>query len=168
MSVSSHDTHKQSETGRKPTLGTGENPPFGWYYFGPEPPWKTSGAAPSSRDTNADASGEDNTDLMRAFDRLSRGEVNAETIGKLFDLKDRDFWKGALAGAAAALAANNLPALKAMAASVMAGAFAQATPAKPAAASTAKTDKAPDPHSKEHSGTQQAPDQTTQEEETSV
>lgn len=49
---------------------------------------------------------------MQAFDRLARGDVSAETLGMLFNLRDRDFWKGAVAGSAVALA--NLPALKAM------------------------------------------------------
>jgi hypothetical protein len=52
-----------------------------------------------------------NSDFKEAFDRLSRGDLSAETIGKLLGLDDTDFWKGALVGAAAALLATNLPAL---------------------------------------------------------
>lgn len=48
---------------------------------------------------------------MEAFDRLSRGDLSADTIGKLFNLKDRDFWTGAVVGAAGALLATNLPTL---------------------------------------------------------
>ena len=108
-------------------------PPYGWYYFGPEPACRTrrrqtpggahrmvsgmamlalssghhgpsGGAAPpygQARDHN--------TDLKEAFDRLSRGDLSADTIGKLLGLDDRDFWTGALLGAAAALLATNLP-----------------------------------------------------------
>lgn len=50
--------------------------------------------------------------MKEAFDRLSRGDLSAESLGKLLDLDDREFWKGALVGAAATLIATNLPALK--------------------------------------------------------
>lgn len=56
----------------------------------------------------------DNADFKEAFDRLSRGDLSADTIGKLLGLDHSDFWKGALVGAAAALLANNLPALVTM------------------------------------------------------
>ncbi|MGZ9090284.1 MAG: hypothetical protein ACXW3T_01505 [Rhodoplanes sp.] len=107
-------------------------PPYGWYYFGPEPAWSqpganawrgashgighgdagpssghhgpSGGAAPPYGQTRVD-----NSDLTEAFDRLSRGDLSADTIGKLLNLDDRDFWTGALLGAAAALLATNLP-----------------------------------------------------------
>ena len=117
--------------------GPGAPPPVGWYYFGPEPPW-VAGCAPGwgpqagpgqGGAQNGPQSGfgsgfgpgsgpgpqqPDNRDLMQAFDRLARGDVSAETLGMLFNLRDRDFWKGAVAGSAVALALANLPALKAM------------------------------------------------------
>jgi hypothetical protein len=115
-------------------------PPHGWYYFGPEPPW--AGGAPhhgrhhddrrdSGRNRGHDG-GHANADLMEAFDRMSRGDLGAETIGKLFDVTDRDFWKGALVGSAAALALSNLPALKALFGAAVAS--AGGAMAKPAAA----------------------------------
>ena len=112
-------------------------PPFGWYYFGPEPPFAQSGANPGqggpqgmgydhacqtawhhggargAASPYAQARG-DNNDLKEAFDRLSRGDLSADTIGKLLNLDDRDFWTGALVGAAAALLATNLPTLMSM------------------------------------------------------
>ncbi|MEG6508988.1 hypothetical protein V6C03_08390 [Methyloligella sp. 2.7D] len=69
---------------------------------------------------------DENAAHKEAFERLSRGNVDAETIAKLLSLDERDFWKGALVGAGAALLATNLPALKAM----LAGALAAATPDK--------------------------------------
>lgn len=77
-------------------------PPEGWYYFGPQPPWATA----------TDRSGPDAAQLKEAFDDLSRGEVNAETLGKLFSLDDRHFWTGAVVGAGVVLALSNLPAIK--------------------------------------------------------
>ncbi len=107
-----------------PGLGSsGGAPPFGWYYFGPEPPvLRTNGPssfspgeshethAPDARSGGINA--HRNADLKEAFDRLSRGDLSADTIGKLLGIDDREFWKGALIGAAAALLANNLPILK--------------------------------------------------------
>ncbi|WP_444429603.1 hypothetical protein ACTTAM_13525 [Rhodobacter capsulatus] len=141
--------------------GFGAAPPVGWYYFGPEPPW-VSGCAPgwgpqaaAGQAGTGQAGGgpgfqggaqagpqpqPDNRDLMQAFDRLARGDVSAETLGMLFNLRDRDFWKGAVAGSAVALALANLPALKAMFAGLAAQGFgmgAMATP--PAAAKPAPT-----------------------------
>lgn len=113
-------------------------PMAGWYYFGPEPPWANPAAnswqgAPHGSGYGEAAcggghhhhhapgggaygvhhqhAGDDSTDLMEAFDRLSRGDLSADTIGKLFNLKDRDFWTGAVVGAAGALLATNLPTL---------------------------------------------------------
>ncbi len=51
---------------------------------------------------------------MQAFDKMSRGEVDAQTLGSLLNLNDRDFWKGALVGSAAVLLLSNLPALTSM------------------------------------------------------
>jgi hypothetical protein len=53
-----------------------------------------------------------NAQFKDAFDRLSRGDVSIETISKLLNLDDREFWKGAIVGAAAALLVSNLPAVK--------------------------------------------------------
>ena len=96
-----------------------KHPPHGWYYYGPEPPW-AGGAAGGGAGPHADGK-----DLMEAFDRLSRGEMNAETLGHFLNPRDREFWKGALLGSMAALALANMPALKAMAAG-LAGQAAQA------------------------------------------
>ncbi|MBN9673486.1 hypothetical protein [Roseibium aggregatum] len=118
--------------------GHGQNgqPPHGWYYFGPQPPWAGGGQGPfgaaggSAGDAGVQPDAEaGNQDLMDAFNRLSRGDLSAETLGKLFDLKDRDFWKGALLGSAAVLAVSNMPAIKALIASFTASAFSQNTPA---------------------------------------
>ena len=84
--------------------------------------------------------GADNADLMQAFDRLARGDLSAETLGALFNIRDRDFWKGAVAGSIAALALANLPTIKAFASMVGAQAFAAARPAPPAAAAEASGD----------------------------
>jgi hypothetical protein len=107
-------------------------PLVGWYYFGPEPPWVNPAAhiwqaAPNGSGYGqaswsggyhgavgggaAHKSSDDSADLKEAFDRLSRGDLSADTIGKLLNLKDRDFWTGALVGAAGALLATNLPML---------------------------------------------------------
>jgi hypothetical protein len=106
-------------------------PLVGWYYFGPEPPWANpaanawqgapygpghgrAGCAGGRNPTGGGAghhASDDSADLMEAFDRLSRGDLSADTIGKLFNLKERDFWTGALVGAAGALLATNLPTL---------------------------------------------------------
>lgn len=99
------------------------HPPHGWYYFGPEPPWAQAPAEGRHGPVDArygatdshgrsDDTGHDNADLMAAFDKMSRGELSAETLGTLFSLNDRDFWKGALVGSAVVLALSNLPALK--------------------------------------------------------
>ncbi len=71
------------------------------------------------------AGGPDNRDLMEAFDRLARGDLSAETFGRLLNLDDRDFWKGALVGSVAVLALTNMPAIRA----AMAGLGAQASAA---------------------------------------
>ncbi len=113
-------------------------PSSGWYYFGPPPPWSQSappnataawpygpyqaghaaaggtGWGNASAGATAAPHGQGrvaNADFKEAFDRLSRGDVSADTIGKLLGLDDSDFWKGALVGAAAALLASNLPIL---------------------------------------------------------
>ena len=115
--------------------GDGAAPPYGWYYFGPEPAWSQLGAnqggpyGMESRDAGPTAGHHgpaggaappygqariDNADLKEAFDRLSRGDLSADTIGKLLGMDDRDFWTGAVLGAAAALLATNLPAIMSM------------------------------------------------------
>lgn len=127
--MSKHDDGDQPRNPGRGEPGAGATPPVGWYYFGPEPPW-VAGCAPGwgpqagpgqGGAQNGPQSGfgpgpqqPDNRDLMQAFDRLARGDVSAETLGMLFNLRDRDFWKGAVAGSAVALALANLPALKAM------------------------------------------------------
>jgi len=134
--MSNHDDDDDDRRGGGP--GPGAAPPVGWYYFGPEPPWGAgcapgwgtpTGAGPRSQGAaqNGPQSGPppDNRDLMQAFDRLARGDVSAETLGMLFNLRDRDFWKGAVAGSAVALALANLPALKAMLAGLAAQGFGQ-------------------------------------------
>ncbi len=115
----------------------GSPPPFGWYYFGPEPAWPQTGAAASPGGAHAMGLGDggptaghhaaaggaappygqarvDHADLKEAFDRLSRGDLSADTIGKLLGMDDRDFWTGAVLGAAAALLATNLPTIMSM------------------------------------------------------
>ena len=117
--------------------GDGAAPPYGWYYFGPEPAWSQLGANASQGGAHEMGHGDggptaghhgpaggaappygqtrvDNSDLKEAFDRLSRGDLSADTIGKLLNLDDRDFWTGAVLGAAAALLATNLPTLMSM------------------------------------------------------
>ncbi|TKD14467.1 hypothetical protein FBT96_18255 [Rhodobacter capsulatus] len=130
------------DDGREPRQGQGPGfgaaPPVGWYYFGPEPPWGAgcapgwgpqAGPGPAAGFQGGAQLGPqpqpqpDNRDLMQAFDRLARGDVSAETLGMLFNLRDRDFWKGAVAGSAVALALANLPALKAMFAGLAAQGF---------------------------------------------
>jgi|GEM_PF-2451986 len=105
--------------GHEHSRGAGELP-HGWYYYGPQPPWA---AGPPT------GGGADNSELMEAVDRLSRGDVSPSTLGKLFNLNDRDFWTGALVGSAAVLVLTNLPAVKAfvgdLSASVMGGSAAQ-------------------------------------------
>ncbi|ODS01391.1 hypothetical protein AUC68_00585 [Methyloceanibacter methanicus] len=120
--------------------------PFGWYYYGPEPPafppygnagYGAAGAPgmmhggvfgpagdPYRAGPGADAyaSHDRNAAYKEAFDRLSRGHVDADTIGKLLSLDDDGFWKGALIGAGAALLATNLPTLKTMFAGAFTGA----------------------------------------------
>ncbi|KQB12099.1 hypothetical protein H9N28_11125 [Rhodobacter capsulatus] len=167
--MSKHDDEDQPRSPGRGEPGVGATPPVGWYYFGPEPPW-VAGCAPGwgpqagpgqggagwGGAQNGPNSGfgpgfgaapgpqePDNRDLMQAFDRLARGDVSAETLGMLFNLRDRDFWKGAVAGSAVALALANLPALKAMFAGLAAQGFgmggmgAMGTP--PAAAKPAPT-----------------------------
>lgn len=90
----------------------GQQPPEGWYYYGKESPWGEQAAGQSG----------DTADLKQAFDKLSRGDVDADMLGKLFALDDRHFWKGALVGAGVVLAMSNLPAIKAFLAMAMAGA----------------------------------------------
>lgn len=122
----------QAEHGARPGEAATEGlPPYGWYYFGPEPPlpqpdtnvWQGGpyghGHAGETRHQHAMGGGaspfgpasDPSGDLKEAFDRLSRGDLSADTIGKLLNLNDRDFWTGALVGAAAALLASNLPTL---------------------------------------------------------
>ena len=55
----------------------------------------------------------DTGDALEAFVRLSRGDPSAETLGKLLDLDDRKFWKGARVGSVAVLAPTTLPAIRA-------------------------------------------------------
>lgn len=157
--MSKHDDDDDDRRGGG--LGPGAAPPVGWYYFGPEPPW-VAGCAPGWGPQAGPGPGgaqngpqpgfgagfgpgqgpqqPDNRDLMQAFDRLARGDVSAETLGMLFNLRDRDFWKGAVAGSAVALALANLPALKAMFAGLAAQGFGMGgmTP-PPAAAKPAPT-----------------------------
>ncbi|KGJ06661.1 hypothetical protein SAMN04487972_102295 [Paracoccus halophilus] len=85
--------------------------PEGWYYYGAQPPWQAAASA-----------GTKAADLKQAFDKLSRGDVDADTLGKLLALDDKHFWKGALVGAGVVLALTNLPMLKAVMANAMAGA----------------------------------------------
>lgn len=130
-----HDQTPQHTHHDAPHEASDGQPPHGWYYFGPQPPWSSgashqgqgsfrhqhgaaeehgsTGQNPMGHGPQDNASG-DNSDLMEAFDRMSRGDVNAETLGKMFSLNDRDFWKGALVGSAAVLLISNLPALKSM------------------------------------------------------
>jgi hypothetical protein len=112
-------------------------PPYGWYYFGPEPAWSQLGANASQGGAHEMGPGDggptaghhgaargaappygqariDSADLKEAFDRLSRGDLSADTIGKLLGMDDRDFWTGAVLGAAAALLATNLPTIMSM------------------------------------------------------
>ncbi len=121
--------------------------PFGWYYYGPEPPafqpygntaasdaQGNSGTIPGATHGPAGDPGgpsahqhhmgerDELAAYKEAFDRLSRGDVSADTIGKLLSLDEREFWKGALVGAAAVLLASNLPTLKAMFAGMAASA----------------------------------------------
>jgi hypothetical protein len=84
-------------------------PPYGWYYYGPGP---SPIAPPAAASPNGEAA--DSSQFKEAFDRLSRGDLSAETISKLLKLDDADFWKGALVGAAVALLATNLPAITRM------------------------------------------------------
>lgn len=86
--------------------------PEGWYYYGKQPPW----AGPSAPREDAAS------DLKQAFDKISRGNVDADTLGKLFALDDRHFWKGALVGAGVVLAMSNLPAIRGFMTMAMAGA----------------------------------------------
>lgn len=86
--------------------------PYGWYYYGPDPAMQ--GAAPGPEGPGGPAHGDDAAAYRDAFDQLARGDLNADTLGKLFNLNDRDFWKGALVGAAATLVLTNLPALKSL------------------------------------------------------
>lgn len=79
---------------------------------------------------------------MEPFDRLSRGRIDAETLGKPFYAADRDFWKGAPAGSAAALALSNLPALKAAFGAMEASAASAGTPEARADAQDEKDDSA--------------------------
>ncbi|MDF2140888.1 hypothetical protein [Paenirhodobacter sp. CAU 1674] len=136
---------QESEGGRRDSSVETAAPPVGWYYFGPEPPWATPAGTPQQADPQAGygaqmQGGADNADLMQAFDRLARGDLSAETLGALFNIRDRDFWKGAVAGSIAALALANLPTIKAFASMVGAQAFAAARPAPPAAAAEASGD----------------------------
>lgn len=137
--MSKHDDERNDDRpGTGPGFGAGAAPPVGWYYFGPEPPWGAGcapgwgtpagaqrGAGPGAAQPGPQPQQPDNRDLMQAFDRLARGDVSAETLGMLFNLRDRDFWKGAVAGSAVALALANLPALKAMLAGLAAQGFGQ-------------------------------------------
>lgn len=135
---------EQQQAGGDTEAGRGhasaaEQPPFGWYYFGPEPPsFQPQGPAAPTLENGYGAqqaqhgpagwggdspswhgghghrgpSYDDSADLKEAFNRLSRGDLSADTIGKLIGMSDREFWKGALAGAAAVLLVNNLPAVR--------------------------------------------------------
>ncbi|MCB9959727.1 MAG: hypothetical protein H6843_14115 [Rhodospirillaceae bacterium] len=95
--------------------------PFGWYYYGPDPAMEAA-AAGGPGGHGGPAHGDDTAAYRAAFDQLARGDLNADTLGKLFNLDDRDFWKGALVGAAATLVLSNLPAIKSMLAGLAASA----------------------------------------------
>lgn len=125
--------HNHGHHGWHPGHGAEAGPPEGWYYFGPQPPWAAAahGTAP------------DTAQLKEAFDDLSRGEVNAETLGKLFALDDRHFWKGAVVGAGVVLALSNLPTIKAFMAMAAASA-GQAMNKAPGRAGEASADRPAD------------------------
>ncbi|MGD9919028.1 MAG: hypothetical protein AB7U46_13500 [Paenirhodobacter sp.] len=144
----------------------GRGLPAGWYYFGPQPPWDAEknqatppGQAEGDQGNRANAGhanwnlrdGEgphrrpdpkdldDNEDLKEAFDRISRGDIGADTIAKLFNVRDRDFWVGAIGGSIVALALNNLPQIKMMLAMLT----ASGGPGKSGQAQTRTTAPAP-------------------------
>ncbi|ODR95266.1 hypothetical protein AUC70_06135 [Methyloceanibacter stevinii] len=160
--------------------------PFGWYYFGPEPPTfqppgnpgygpggapgtmhgasfgpagDPYGAAPGAHGGDAYEKHDKSAAYMDAFDRLSRGHVDAQTIGKLLSLDDEEFWKGALVGAGAALLATNLPALKTM----LAGAFAGGGAAKGGESKSGDTDAAKHASEADVRGGSYADDKETKE-----
>ncbi|MFW5881368.1 MAG: hypothetical protein ACOCTP_02490, partial [Roseicyclus sp.] len=62
--------HDHGHHGWHPGHGRDAGPPEGWYYFGPQPPWAAATHGPEP----------DTAKLKEAFDELSRGEVNAETL----------------------------------------------------------------------------------------
>ena len=116
-----------------PVHGPNTQPPHGWYYFGPQPPWmfgaqhqwqgpygphyaSAASHAAAGPPSHAVASGHggDSPDIMETIDRMAQGDVSAASLGKLFSLSDPDFWKGALVGSAAVLVLSNLPALTSM------------------------------------------------------
>ncbi len=90
----------------------GTQAPQGWYYHGPQPP---EGVAPQQ--------GANREELQKAIEGVARGDFGPETVSRLFAFGDRDFWKGALVGAGVALALNNMPQIKEMFGTLMAGGF---------------------------------------------
>lgn len=105
--------HNEDATNcRQASENTERELPEGWYYYGKQPPWA---AAPARQEDTT-------SDLKQAFDSLANGKVDADTVGRLFALDDRHFWKGALVGAGVVLAMSNLPTIKAFMALAMAGA----------------------------------------------
>lgn len=108
--MSKHDEDATSR--RRKDDDEAQQLPEGWYYYGKQPPWAGQSAP---REDPA-------SDLKQAFDKVSRGNVDADTLGKLFALDDRHFWKGALVGAGVVLAMSNLPAIKGFMTMAMAGA----------------------------------------------
>ncbi|ULB12414.1 hypothetical protein ORIO_21760 (plasmid) [Cereibacter azotoformans] len=115
--------------------------PPGWYYYGPEMPpfaapfpgwcYPPGAAMPGGHPApqpDATAGGLDTEAMQEMFEQFARGEVKADTIGRLLGVCDHEFWKGAMFGAAAGLLAANIPAIRSILGALMASGEAGRTP----------------------------------------